>query len=122
MSYDGEIIIKCPGGPEGDSIRDEEDDVQIRDEAEGRGSQNPGDAYALQPLEETGQTPPEVPRGNQYLRTHLERLSCRTEKTNLHYCKSLYLWQLVRAATGHLHSCQTSLSILSACSWNCDQC
>lgn len=36
MSYDGEIIIKCPDGPEGDSIRDEEDDVRIRDEAEGR--------------------------------------------------------------------------------------
>lgn len=36
VSYDGEIIIKCPDGPEGESIRDEENDVQIRDEAEGR--------------------------------------------------------------------------------------
>lgn len=42
VSYDGEIIIKCPGGPEGDSIRDEEDDVQIRDEAEGRAAKIQG--------------------------------------------------------------------------------
>lgn len=42
MSYDGEIIIKCPGWPEGDSIRDEEDDVQIRDEAEGRAAKIQG--------------------------------------------------------------------------------
>lgn len=42
VSYDGEIIIKCPGGPEGDSIRDKEDDVQIRDEAEGRAAKIQG--------------------------------------------------------------------------------
>lgn len=53
VSYDGEIIIECPDGPEGDSIRDEEDDVWIRDEAEGRSAIIPGDAHDLQHPEET---------------------------------------------------------------------